>query len=185
MKNSVVANVKEKPIVDRKEALKEWRSKKSCTPVKRKSKQLEMSENVANRVKRDLSESNSNPLNDLPLKTCKHESEESHLRQQLPANHAVSLVGVKSPKLSNHASLEVNKENNVDSLVLQTMANIISTFNKGTLKEIMRVKMVGKKRAEAIVCARDQESFKDLDDLSRAHLKKSTITSILKANLPI
>ncbi|KAL2919809.1 hypothetical protein HK105_200726 [Polyrhizophydium stewartii] len=68
----------------------------------------------------------------------------------------------------------------------QTEADIISVINSGDLKAIMRLKQIGKKRAEALVAALAVHGeYATLADLARAGLSMTLISNILQSNLKL
>ncbi|KAI8901502.1 P-loop containing nucleoside triphosphate hydrolase protein [Globomyces pollinis-pini] len=76
--------------------------------------------------------------------------------------------------------------NHVDQLKESTTKSLLELINNGTLKDLMKMKMIGKKRAEAILESRTLNGqFETLSDLSRAKLSESQISSIFRANMDI
>ena len=65
-----------------------------------------------------------------------------------------------------------------------TKEKILHIINRGNVKAIMTLKTIGKKRAEAILDARETNGeFTTLESLSLAGLKQSQIDTMFKANL--
>ncbi len=84
---------------------------------------------------------------------------------------------------------DVKQETDTDAiqqLRCATIKNILYIINYGSVKDIKSLKMVGKKRAEAIFEYRSTNGvYNSLNDLQNAGLKPGNISSIFKANLDI
>lgn len=75
-------------------------------------------------------------------------------------------------------------DHRLDGIKESTLDNIMFLLNHGSLKSLMTLKQIGKKRAEAILEARSNfGDYASLADMTRAGLKISQIDSIFKANI--
>ena len=92
-------------------------------------------------------------------------------RQSTPEKSALNhLINIDSPDL--------------EELKTVTKEKILHVINRGNVKAIMSLKTIGKKRAEAILEAREQHGMYDrLENLSLAGLKETQIQALFKANL--
>jgi DNA uptake protein ComE-like DNA-binding protein len=103
---------------------------------------------------------------------------ENRIIEKLQKVHRNESVKDKENTQTESAHLEALKES--------TMNDILFLLNNGSLKSLMTLKMIGKKRAEAILESRKSDGeYKELVDLTRIGLKQSQISSIFKANLDI
>jgi kinesin family protein 22 len=85
--------------------------------------------------------------------------------------------------------LEVAESTDIEKLKAVTKQHMLKLLNEGNLKAMyivfirMSLKMIGKKRAEAILESREKEGrFVELSELERAGLKPNQITSIFKVS---
>ncbi|KAJ3313116.1 Kinesin-like protein kif22 [Boothiomyces sp. JEL0838] len=77
--------------------------------------------------------------------------------------------------------VDTKDNHDLDALKNSTTNSMLHILNHGNMKSIMTLKMIGKKRAEAILEAREKDGiFAELNDLERAGLKQSQISSIFK-----
>ncbi|KAH6559780.1 hypothetical protein BASA62_000174 [Batrachochytrium salamandrivorans] len=84
-----------------------------------------------------------------------------------------------------HASSDASKPS-IEQLKHDTEKAILYAVNHGSLKEIMRLKQIGKKRAEAILIARDLHGlFTCTEDLSRAGMSDTLIANVFQSNLQL
>ncbi len=79
-----------------------------------------------------------------------------------------------------------NKENLFEILKNETVQNMLQILNEGDGKSIKTLKMIGTKRVEDIMAARNKiGAFSSLDDLRHAGLSQKQIETIFKANIEI
>ncbi|KAJ3274948.1 Kinesin-like protein kif22 [Terramyces sp. JEL0728] len=97
-----------------------------------------------------------------------------------------SKIETANPKDKFKIEAESKENHDLDALKVSTTKSMLHILNHGNMKAIMTLKMIGKKRAEAILECREREgAFNELNDLERAGLKHSQVSSIFKANIEI
>lgn len=75
-----------------------------------------------------------------------------------------------------------NKENE-GSILKTTAARLLSIMNYGNIKDVLELKLIGKKRGNDIVKGRSEGLFVSMDNLKRIGLSSTQIQTILQANI--
>ncbi|KAL5032892.1 hypothetical protein BDV3_001418 [Batrachochytrium dendrobatidis] len=81
---------------------------------------------------------------------------------------------------------EAKTIHSIEQVKQDTEKVMLRIINSGSLKDIMKLKQVGKKRAEAIMNARDTYGdFMSIKDLSRAGMSETLISTVFQSNLQL
>jgi hypothetical protein len=74
----------------------------------------------------------------------------------------------------------------LDSLKMVTKCRILHILNRGSVKSLMTLKTIGKKRAETIFNDREVNGeFLELNDLLRAGFKPTQISNLFQSNMEL
>lgn len=108
-------------------------------------------------------------------------SEKFELIQQKLDNKIASFQGSGKENISGCVNV-----GDLDSLKAITKSRILHILNRGSVKSLMTLKTIGKKRAETIFNDREVNGdFCELDDLLRAGFKQSQITTLFQSNMDL
>lgn len=108
-------------------------------------------------------------MNEMSVKTSKRSSIPSEKENVIP-EPCTSPTSVPSPGISD---LEILKKT--------TETEILEVLNKGNEKSLLKLKQVGKRRAQDVLIVREEHGpFQKLSDLGKIGLSVSQIESIFK-----
>ncbi|KAJ3326326.1 Kinesin-like protein kif22 [Boothiomyces sp. JEL0866] len=141
---------------------------------------------VEQRIKSILEKNNLTQKMQKTKKVLEGKLKKESLNKENAANN-IALPAEKKKKENTEEKqilkVEIKDNHDLDALKNSTTNSMLHVLNHGNMKAIMTLKMIGKKRAEAILDAREKDGeFVELKDLERAGLKQSQISSIFKVN---
>lgn len=89
----------------------------------------------------------------------------------------------KASKKSGEVKVNENQKVDISDNMARLTKELILKLNTASLKELMTLQMIGKKRAESIIDEREEKEFESLEDLRRVKLTENGINQFLKQNM--